>query len=116
MKKPSLAIAYNIKKHAQKKMNCGGAVKMAAGGEVAEPMFSHKDLAHAVMKKLSDGGIVEGASDEFLTGDEDTELPNIGMPDDTDERMEAMANGVEDDSHKGILHGIMNKIHKHQKG
>jgi hypothetical protein len=119
----SLAIAYNIKRHAQRKAK-GGEVCMSDGGEVVEPMFSHKDLAHAVMSKLSSGD--DGPEqDSFLSADEQTPLPEVGMPDDTDERMHAMedssgpedmANGAEDDSHKGILHSIMNKIHRKHKG
>jgi hypothetical protein len=116
--KPSLPMVMGIKNHMSKKMNCGGPVKMAEGGEVAEkssPVFDHKDLAHAVMQKLAGGGMVDDG-DDFLTAEGDDEAPDLGMPDDTDERMDAMSNGAEDDSHKGILHGIMNKIHRKHKG
>ena len=122
MSKPSLPMVMGIKRQMGKKMSCGGAVKMADGGMVEKPesqmnsSFNHKDLAQAVLKKMAGGGMVDEANDDFLSSDSDTELLDVGMPDDTDERMEAMSNGAEDDSHKGILHSVMAKIHRKHKG
>lgn len=114
----ALAIAYAVKRHAQKKA-CGGMIKkMADGGMVEEPesqmqaSFSHKDLAQAVINKLNQ------KSDDLLSSDTDTPMEHLGMPDDTDERMNEMSSVAEEaPAHrKGMLHGIMHRIHMKHKG
>lgn len=102
----SLPIALGVRMRAKKKAAGGEspAAKesdaMACGG----PVFDHKDLAHAVIKKMSGGGEVE-PEDDFLSSDADTEINSVGMPDDSDERADEMAP-------KSMLKSIMAKRRK----
>lgn len=106
----SLPIALGVRMRA-KQMSKGkmkDAEPMASGGEVEKPesqamsVFDHKDLAKAVIDKMSGR---EAPQDDFLSSDADTEMHTEAMPDDSEERMEEM-------SSKGMLKGIMAKRRK----